>query len=265
MRSLAFVLALLTAASARADVYLIGNSLTADARCWDLDDVAGYHVQCGTALPQIYANPAPCFVAGGNWDVALAANQYDVLCVQPYFPYTSASVADNVAVISAWMTLQPDAKIVVKTSYPRTNGSNWTADVEAIIAHSEAIVAELTTLHPGREIVRDKAADALLQVATDAANGVGPFSSVFSLYRDIHHLINDGTGQGGFLTHNTLRAAIGQPLKLDMFPTMPAAHRSYLIGARPGHGRAGGVVVPVRRAGPGRVLPAPSFEGPLNG
>ena len=69
--------------------YLIGNSLTWDTLPGLLDGDVQWHVDCGTSLPFVFANPGkPCVKSSTLWPAALKEKQYDVVSVQPHYGST---------------------------------------------------------------------------------------------------------------------------------------------------------------------------------
>ena len=91
--------------------YLIGNSLTWDTLPPLLSGDVQWHVDCGTSLPFVYANPGkPCVKESTLWPTALRDKQYDVVSVQPQY---GSTLTQDVETISAWMTLQPKAVFVI--------------------------------------------------------------------------------------------------------------------------------------------------------
>lgn len=213
-------------------VFLIGNSLTWDTTPSRLAGDVQWHVDCGVPLPYIHANPAkPCVSSSTLWPAALRDKQYDFLSVQPHY---GSTLAQDVETISAWMTMQPKAVVVLHSGWAR---HAQRADEFASFAapgqmtHSpgylRALIAELRRLHPGREIRQTLCQNLLAQVAADIAAGKSPLKGVETLYRDEIHLTHDA---GKYLMHNALRRALGQPASVAGFEKVDPALRNYLDG-----------------------------------
>jgi hypothetical protein len=211
---------------------LIGNSLTWDTTPSRLAGDVQWHVDCGVPLPYIHANPGkPCVSSSTLWPAALREKQYDFLCVQPHY---GSTLAQDVETISAWMTMQPKAVVVLHSGWAR---HAQRADEFASYAtpgpmvHSpgylRALLAELRRLHPGREFRQTLCQNLLAQVAADIAAGKSPLKSVETLYRDDIHLTHDA---GKYLMHNALRRALGQPASVAGFEKIDPALRNYLDG-----------------------------------
>ena len=96
-------------------VFLIGNSLTMDALPVLLGQGVQWHIDCGKNLQYIHDHPQkPCVKSSYLWPIALAEVEYDVLCVQPHF---GTRLDQDVAVISEWMRMQPQARLVIHTGW----------------------------------------------------------------------------------------------------------------------------------------------------
>lgn len=243
MRTILTIALLLLATTTRAAIdtsMFIGNSLTNDTV---VNRIAGttWHIDCGKSLPFIEANPDnPCVASSTLWPTALASQQFDALVVQPHYD----TVAANVATISNWMAMQPNAVLVIHqawgphatfadeyyTTQEPTDDAVWTRSP----VFYDNLAERLHAIDPGREIRFSGTADALEIVRQDIAAGVAPFDSFDELYRDDIHL---GTGShdsedasGRYLAHNMMRAALGQEISAVGFDNVPLERREYLNG-----------------------------------
>lgn len=220
---------------------LIGNSLTRDAVPALMDGTVDYHVDCDVSLPYIYANPdAPCVATSTLWPGALSAKQYKYLAVQPH----DDSVANNVAVISQWMAMQPNAILIIHqawaphiqfeseyhTTDSPTEGAEWTRSP----AFFADLAKRLRAIDPDRKIRFTRTADALDLIYHDIENGQAPYDSFDELYRDDIHM---GTGEsdsddasGRYLVHNLMRFALDQPFSAVGFEDLPSDRKTYLDG-----------------------------------
>ena len=218
--------------AAKQRVYLIGNSLTWDTVPGRLDGDVQWHVDCGVNLRHIHSHPEmPCVRDSTRWPEALRDKQYDVVSVQPHY---GTSLADDVEVISAWMTMQPKAVFVIHSgwAFQAQRASEFdTYQPPQQMTHSpvylRALVAELRRRHPGREIRQTFAQTLLAQVADDVAAGRAPFRDVADLYRDVIHVTND---HGKYLMHNAMRRALGQPHSSAGFDQLDPKIKDYLDG-----------------------------------
>ena len=212
--------------------YLIGNSLTWDTVPSLLSGDVQWHVDCGTHLRHVYANPGkPCVTNSTLWPAALRDRQYDVISVQPHY---GSTLAQDVETISAWMKLQPTAVFVIHSGWAR---HAQRADEFASYATPEqmlhspgyfrALLAELRRLHPGRELRQTLAQNLLAQIAEDIAAQQAPVAKLVDLYRDDIHLKSES---GKYLMHNAMRVALGQPLSAAGFAKTEPALKQYLDG-----------------------------------
>lgn len=210
------------------EIFLIGNSLTWDTLPPLLGEGVAWHVDCGKNLKYIYENPSePCVKSSMIWTEALKTESYDILCVQPHFGTT---LAEDVTVISAWLDLQPKAKLVIHT------GWNRSADFEAVyhakpdgdqMAHQpsyfEKLMAALQEKYPQREITTTRAIQVLNDVYQDIQRGQAPFEKFDEIYRDAIHLDNQ---TGRYLMHNLLRLSLGMECSDQGFQIEPE-HKEY--------------------------------------
>ncbi|MDA8745877.1 hypothetical protein N9N28_14710 [Rubripirellula amarantea] len=108
---------LVMARTANADMFFIGSSLTWDARPMLFDQPTNWHIRSGRNLQYIIDNLSELNgTESTSWDVGLVEQQYDRLVVQPHFRST---LQQDVDVISEWMELQPDAKVLIHTGWAR--------------------------------------------------------------------------------------------------------------------------------------------------
>lgn len=221
-------------------IFLIGNSLTWDTLPGLLEGDVQWHVDCGKSLKFIHDHPGnPCVKTSVNWSEALTSKKYDFLCVQPHFGTT---LAEDVAVISHWLELQPQATLVLHTGwnraadfeshYHRTAASSGASSSEAlrsqVMIHSPryfaALQAELAAKYPQRDIRTTAAIQVLDDIWHDIEKSNAPFKSFAELYRDEIHMT---TQVGRYLMHNLMRSALGQSRSQQGFQIDPV-HQHYL-------------------------------------
>ena len=212
--------------------YLIGNSLTWDTVPSRLDGDVQWHVDCGVALPQIYARPnQPCVKESTIWPKALHEKQYDFVSVQPHY---GSTLMQDVETISNWVKLQPKGVFIVHSGWAlQAQRANEFASLATPnqMTHSphyiRALVSELRQLFPGREIRQTLAQNLLAQVADDIDAGRSPMKNVAELYRDPIHMTHD---HGKYLMHNAMRRGLGQPLSAVGFENLNPEVKQYLDG-----------------------------------
>lgn len=215
--------------SVQADSILtIGNSLTWDMKPYDLDGDVDYHIFCSRNLKYIYDNPnGHCVDSSTPWTTALSSKQYDWLSVQPF---GGTTLAEDVAIISEWMTMQPHAKLVIHpgwtafSTFPNDYSSgNPDNQMMPSPEYISDLIDRLQVIDPTREIRSTRSNDLLYSVWQDIEAGIGPFESLDDLSRDSIHM---GLDTGRYLAHNALRAALGQPISEVGF-TMDPEVKSY--------------------------------------
>ena len=212
--------------------YLIGNSLTWDTVPSLLSGDVQWHVDCGTSLPFVFANPGkPCVKDSTLWPAALRDKPYDVISVQPHY---GSTLVQDVEIIGEWMKLQPKAVFVIHTGWARhiqrADEFESYAPPEQMThspAYFRALVSELRHLHPGRELRLTLAQNLLAQVAEDIAAQKAPVKNIVDLYRDEIHLKPES---GKYLMHNAMRFALGQPLSSAGFDKVDPKMKQYLDG-----------------------------------
>lgn len=212
--------------------YLIGNSLTWDTTPPLLAGDVQWHVDCGTSLPFVYANPGkPCVKNSTLWPAALRDKPYDVVSVQPHY---GSTLTQDVETISAWMKLQPKAVFVIHSGWAKhaqhVDEFGGYAAPEQMVhnpGYIRALIAELRRVHPGREIRQTLAQNVLAKIAEDIAAKQAPIKDLAELYRDDIHMTND---HGKYLMHNAMRIALGQPPSATGFEKVNPEIRKYLDG-----------------------------------
>ena len=188
-----------------------------------------WHVDCGKNLQFIFDNPTnPCVKTSTPWSEALKAIQYDTLVVQPFFGTT---LEQDLQVISAWLELQPTARLVIHTGWNRADSfekTYHTTDEANHMSHSpgyfQAVKTQLRAKYPERSISVTAALEVLDTVWHVIERGQAPFGSFPELYRDEIHMT---TQAGRYLMHNTLRQALQQPFSDQGFQ-LEAAQKEYL-------------------------------------
>lgn len=192
-------------------IFLIGNSLTWDTRPPLLDEFVQWHVDCGKSLQYIFDHPeSPCVKSSVLWPQALKQQTYDYLCVQPHYGTT---LAQDVDVISRWMAMQPDAVVVIHAGWARSASAaeEFAARGGEEMGHRRdyyaRLIERLKRKFPDRSIRQTFSTDALHQVAEDIEDGKAPLQQLTDLYRDAIHMTH---GEGRYLMHNLMRAAVDQ-------------------------------------------------------
>ena len=216
--------------AAQSRYYLIGNSLTWDTVPPLLSGDTQWHVDCGVSLQVIHTKTEkPCIQNSTVWTTALKEKQYDVVSVQPHYGTT---LAQDVAVISEWMTLQPKAVFVIHSgwAYQAQRASEFASyAVPEQMTHNpgyiRALIAELRKLHPGRELRQTLAQNLLAVIADDIAANRAPLKDVAELYRDAIHVTHDA---GKYLMHNAMRRALGQAPSAVGFEKVAPEMKTYL-------------------------------------
>lgn len=221
---------LVTADQPSKSYFLIGNSLTWDTAPSRLDWDVQWHVDCGKSLPFIFENPQePCVKTSTLWPDALRTKQYDFLSLQSHY---GATLDEDLAVISKWIEMQPEAVIVIHTGWAhhaKRAEEYDSRDVSGPMRHSPAYFAalleRLTTKYPKREFRQTHAIDLLARVARDVEAGQSPLTDVAQLHRDKIHVTVD---QGRYLMHNAMRRALGQPVSAKGFEKVSVESKNYL-------------------------------------
>ena len=214
-------------------MYLIGNSLTVNCEFQLLDGVVGYNINSSATLKSSYDRTTADSTSpdSGPWREAFAANQYDFVSVQPS-PGTTLN--EDATAIVAWMALQPHATFILHTGWAwssRLETEYHGGDPNNACIRSPEYMADLTAevarRTGGRTMVSTHANDAIDMIYHDIENHVGPFTSIYGIYRDGVHLNETGR----YLAHNLMRQAMGQPLSdgAKDFASVPAATKAYLL------------------------------------
>ncbi len=220
----------ISAQQANPRYFLIGNSLTWDTIPAKLDGNVQWHIDCGVALPTIFAKPeTPCVKSSTLWPKAFKENQYDVIVVQPHY---GSTLTQDVETISTWMKLQPKAVFVIHSGWAwHTKRAQEYASLATPdqMAHSpiylRALVVELNRQNPGRELRQTLAQNLLAQIAEDIDAGKAPLKNIAELYRDDIHMTHD---HGKYLMHNAMRRALGQPPSAAGFEKLNPDLKQYL-------------------------------------
>lgn len=210
--------------------YLIGNSLTWDTVPGWMDGDVQWHVDCGKSLPFIHDNPEkPCVKTSTLWPQALKDKQYDIVSVQSHY---GATLDQDIAVISHWLEMQPDAVFVIHTGWAHHAERAREYAIKKVPekmqhcpAYIDALVDALRKKHPGREFRQTHAIDLLARIADDIEAGKAPLKAVEELHRDKIHM-NIVTGR--YLMHNAMRHALGQPRSSKHFEKLDPELKVYL-------------------------------------
>lgn len=226
-----FCLTANAAAQSPQRIFMIGNSLTWDTYPHELYRQVEYHIDCGRNLQYIFDNPAaPCLEISHLWTDALVNDVYDVVVVQPFYDTT---LEQDIAIISHWMTLQPNAQFILHTGWPEHNRFELeynTTTLPLRMVHAplyfDVLRAELLALHPGRTVGRNDAIGILNEISHDIQAEVAPFTSLSDgLYRDNIHM-NYPTGN--YLMHNLMRLTLEQPMRFHDFRDITPENKAYL-------------------------------------
>jgi len=216
--------------------YLIGNSLTWDARPPLLEGHVRWHVDCGKSLQFIHDYPTkPCVGSSRLWPDELSHLQYDYLVLQPHY---GTQLEQDVAVISKWLELQPNATIVIHNGWAHSVSAAEEYDTEATtqMVHSPAyfarLLATLKSMHPDRTFRQTHSTEMLHRIGVDISAGPAPLQNLTDLYRDAIHMTHQ---EGRYLMHNLMRIALDQPPSATGFtlaqeqPELKAYLDRYLI------------------------------------
>lgn len=211
-------------------IYMIGNSLTWDTFPHELYRHVEYHIDCSRNLQYIFDNPdAPCFDISRVWTDALVNDTYDTVVVQPF---TGTTFAQDVAVISYWMELQPAAQFIIHTGWAEHHlfeqmyhTTTLLGDMIYSPAYFDALAADLLALHPERPILINDAQRLLDGIFHDIQAETAPFTSFSDLYRDHIHMSEPN---GRYLMHNLMRLTLQQKMRYPDFPTITPQDKAYL-------------------------------------
>lgn len=211
-------------------VYLIGNSLTWDTVPAKLDGFVRWHVDCGKDLSYLRRHPAdPCVDNSWLWPQTLSNTTFDIVSIQPHYGTT---LEEDVAAISHWAEMQPQAVVVIHTGWARRasleeefgRGANADTMVHSP-AYFQALLKRLRKRFPDREFRQTAAMRLLHEISRDVAAGRAPIDDVSQLYRDSIHMTHRG---GRYLMHNAMRLALGQPISQEGFEAVDPQLREYL-------------------------------------
>jgi hypothetical protein len=163
------------------------------------------------------------------WPIALKKKEYDVVSVQPFYEST---LAEDVAVISKWLEMQPKAVFVIHTGWPfhgKRAKEYASTDTSGKMQHSpayiKALIGKLKKRHPDRVFRQTHAIQLLAKIAADIKNNKAPLKDVAELYRDVIHMKLDS---GRYLMHNAMRRALGQPKSSKGFEKLDPKLKKYL-------------------------------------
>ena len=228
----AFIIATFIATSVLSQsLFSIGNSLTFDA-LRNFDGSYDHTINCNQNLDRIFNNPdqtcLPQLTGARPWDEAFENENYDFVTVQPF---AGTSLSQDVAAISEWMRLQPDATFIIHTGWttPGSRESQYSAPLDPELlsygpAYFDALIEELESAFPDRRIASTNVIGTLDDIASDIAAGIGPISSIGSLYRDSIHF--NTTGQ--YIATQSFNLLTGTPLDESRFTSIDSETRAYL-------------------------------------
>ncbi len=210
-------------------IFLIGNSLTNDTVPSALEGTVKWHIDCGKNLQFIFDHPqAPCLKSSTLWTTALKENEFDVLVVQPF---SGTTLEQDSVVISEWMRLQPKARVVLHTGWPKhadlksSFHAAWNeTSMQYTPRYFRALRDQLESRNPGRSVTTTAALPLLDAISHDIDAGEAPFKELKELYRDDIHM---ELQSGRYLMHNAMRIALGQPISSQGFLLEPSV-RTYL-------------------------------------
>lgn len=216
--------------AAQTKTYLIGNSLTWDTVPSKLDATVHWHVDCGKSLKYIFEHPEkPCVASSKLWPTALKNEKYDLVSVQPHYGTT---LEEDLAVISKWIKLQPQAVFIIHTGWAKSaslmdefanNDSGGKLNHSA--AYFDELLSQLRTKHPQTEFRTTHAMRLLVELKKEIAAGNAPLTSIEDIYRDAIHMT---TTAGRYMMHNAMRETFGQPRATQSFPDVPEELRAVL-------------------------------------
>jgi hypothetical protein len=218
MTARAFLVLLLLCSAARAEVFVLGSSYSADARPWDLDDSPQWHIDCAKPLQYILDNPQwPCGGGSTSWLDALHAWWFDYVSFQPVAGVAITQQSD-IDAIGHWMSLQPYAVGVIHATWPIQSIFEVTfhdSNLDHTLTnYSQAyyydLIEKLEAANPGRAFVTDRANEMLDSIYHDIVIGVGPLTDFNQMFRDAAG--HSSFDYGRYLQHNALRQAFGQPI-----------------------------------------------------
>ena len=211
------------------DVFLIGNSLTADTLPAQLDGNNGWHIQCGASLEEIYAfTEVPCVPTSTLWSDAFASQAWNTIVVQPY---PASTIESNVGIITEWMDMQPAASFVIHEGWARRDliESTYHRSSTPTMIHSSQWFTDLASAievaRPGRLAGTTGTSSIMDAILHDTESGSSPYTSTDELYRDLRHM---SYGDGRFMAHNAMRRAVGQQYVIEGFNVSPD-RQAYLI------------------------------------
>jgi hypothetical protein len=218
------------AESSTPSYYLIGNSLTNDTVPSRLDGDTQWHIDCGKSLPYIFHNPAqPCVKSSLSWPEALEQKAYDFVSVQVHY---GSTLPEDLEVITQWIEMQPTAIIIIHSGWARAASqaeeyavTNDDGPMMHSPAYLQGLLSALRKRYPERIFRETHAQDLLARIASDIADGKGPFNHLQDLYRDDIHL---HVVTGRYLMHNAMRHAMGQPRSAVGFEKLPPTIKIYL-------------------------------------
>ncbi len=211
------------AGSAQTKIYLIGNSLTWDTVPSILGGVVHWHVDCGKSLKFIFEHPEkPCVASSKLWPTALKSEKYDLISVQPHYGTT---VEEDLAVISKWIELQPQATFIIHTGWAKSASlvdEFADDDSEGKLTHGPAyfdeLLAQLREKHPRTKFRTTHAMRLLVELKKEIDAGNTPLISIEEIYRDAIHMT---TTSGRYMMHNAMRETFGQPRSSQSFSGIP--------------------------------------------
>jgi hypothetical protein len=213
-------------------IYALGNSLTQDTLPRQLDGNVQNGIYCNQNLQQIFDDPNGfCGSTSIAWDQAFAARQFDWVIVQPF---NGTFLAQDTALLTHWMNLQPNAQFVIHTGWAwhslhesEYHGVFGDDAFHHNNAYFSALVdnVEATT---GRAVLSTRAIDVLDLIYHDIEQVNAPYTQFSELFRDWTHASYE---DGRFLFHNLLRRTLGQPYSSANWPNLPTARQQYLLGA----------------------------------
>lgn len=216
------------------NIFMIGNSLTWDTLPRNIDSNVKYHIATGKNLKFIFDNPDRITTSNAvdstSWRI-LTEENFDYVVVQPF---KGTTLAQDIEIISHWMSLQPNATFIIHTGWNQfaLHDSNYFIEQspENRLRSQDyflQLLENLTLANPHRVIRTTRALEVLENINQETKRGISPFNELSNLYRDNIHmsdLIRSDNGAGRYLMHNIMRLALEQPTRNN-----PRLARGFLL------------------------------------
>jgi len=192
IKQLLFFLLLLVPITANGQgeqIHLTGNSLLWQIKAWNMG--VDLHIKCGSNLDSIYHNPTVvCVESSYLWIEAFVNETYDLIVVEPFHGTT---LQQDVAIITEWMELQPQAQFVLYMGWYDKVSDEGVHFIDTYLAGNPddnmranpQYMAALADQLP-RDVRLVPTGTALYQLYLDDLAGVSPYSYDDAWADDIH-------------------------------------------------------------------------------